>query len=121
MTRILCVWSPSWAIANWRRRNPSASSDKPFALIAIERGVRRLSAVDGAAAALGLFVGQKATDAVALVPDLAAADADPRPIRPRWRRFATGARASRPPLRSTRPTACSSISPASTICGAARR
>ena len=77
MTRILCVWSPTWAIANWRRRNPSASSDKPFALIATERGVRRLSAVDGAAAMLGLFVGQKATDAAALVPDLVTADADP--------------------------------------------
>ena len=77
MTRILCMWSPAWAIANWRRRHPSAWSDKPFALIATERGVRRLSAIDEAAEALGLFVGQKATDASALVPDLAAADADP--------------------------------------------
>ena len=33
--------------------------------------------MDAAAAALGLFVGQKATDAVALVPDLVLADADP--------------------------------------------
>ncbi len=40
--------------------------------------MRRLAAVDEAAAALGLFVGQKATDAAALVPDLAAAEADPR-------------------------------------------
>ena len=49
----------------------------PFALIATERGVRRLYAVDEAAAGLGLYVGQKATDALALVPELAAADADP--------------------------------------------
>lgn len=42
-----------------------------------ERGVRRLYAVDAAAAALGLFVGQKATDAAALVPELNLADADP--------------------------------------------
>ncbi len=42
MARILCVWSPTWAIANWRRRNPCASSDRPFALIAAETGVRRL-------------------------------------------------------------------------------
>ena len=49
----------------------------PFALIAAERGVRRLYAVDERAAALGLFPGQKATDAMALVPELAAADADP--------------------------------------------
>jgi protein ImuB len=80
MTRILCVWSPTWAIANWRRRNPSASSDEaraPFALIASDRGARRLSAIDETAAALGLFVGQKATDAAALVPELVTADADP--------------------------------------------
>jgi protein ImuB len=52
-------------------------ADPPFALIATERGVRRLYAVDETAAALGLFAGQKATDAMALVPELAAADADP--------------------------------------------
>ena len=39
--------------------------------------MRRLYAIDKAAAALGLFVGQKATDAMALVPELAVADADP--------------------------------------------
>jgi protein ImuB len=39
--------------------------------------VRRLYAIDEAAAALGLFVGQKATDAMALVPQLAIAEADP--------------------------------------------
>jgi protein ImuB len=39
--------------------------------------VRRLYAVDAAAAGLGLYVGQKATDALALVPELATADADP--------------------------------------------
>jgi len=39
--------------------------------------VRRLYAIDPAAAALGLFVGQKATDAMALVPELTTEDADP--------------------------------------------
>ena len=39
--------------------------------------MRRLYAIDEAAAALGLFVGQKATDAMALVPQLAIAEADP--------------------------------------------
>jgi protein ImuB len=76
MARILCVWSPTWPIANWRRRYGS-SGDEPFALIASESGVRRLFAVDETAASLGLFVGQKATDAAALVPELAVADADP--------------------------------------------
>ncbi len=48
-----------------------------MALIATERGVRRLYAIDPAAAALGLYVGQKATDAMALVPELVTAEADP--------------------------------------------
>ena len=39
--------------------------------------MRRLYAIDPAAAALGLYVGQKATDALALVPELATAEADP--------------------------------------------
>ena len=41
------------------------------------RAVRRLSAVSLEAARLGLRVGQKATDAAALVPDLISAEADP--------------------------------------------
>ncbi|MFI4976659.1 MAG: DUF6504 family protein [Caulobacterales bacterium] len=84
MPRILCVWSPNWAIATWRRKNPSVSpadspadSGRPFALVATERGVRRLTAVDEAAAALGLHAGQKVTDAMALVPELVTAEADP--------------------------------------------
>jgi protein ImuB len=47
------------------------------ALVQAERGVRRLYAADAGATALGLFVGQKATDAVALVPELILADANP--------------------------------------------
>src|SRR5580658_4957253 len=87
MPRILSVWSPTWPIATWRRKHPSrwpVSSQRdgafeaaPFALIATERGVRRLYAVDEAAAALGLFAGQKATDAMALVPELTTDEADP--------------------------------------------
>ncbi|MBS0332685.1 MAG: DNA polymerase Y family protein [Proteobacteria bacterium] len=77
MSRILCAWSPNWAIANWRRRNPSASPVEPFALIETVRAVRRLSAVSEAASRLGLSVGQKATDAMALVPELATAEAEP--------------------------------------------
>jgi protein ImuB len=87
MPRILSVWSPNWPIATWRRRNVSGSPDSaapgldpanpPFALITTDRGVRRLYAVDAAAAALGLFAGQKATDAMALVPELVTDEADP--------------------------------------------
>ena len=78
MPRILSVWSPNWAIATWRRRRRSSSpADAPFALITTDRGVRRLHAVSDAAASLGLFAGQKATDALALVPELITDEADP--------------------------------------------
>ncbi len=85
MPRILSVWSPTWAITTWRRKNASSSpAETPppqeagsLALIATERGVRRLYAIDQAAAALGLYIGQKATDAIALVPELVIAEADP--------------------------------------------
>src|SRR5689334_23083634 len=84
MGRILCAWSPTWAIDNWRRRNPSAAPPPearpelpPFALIEAVRGVRRLAAVSREAYALGLFAGQKATDAKALVPELETAEAEP--------------------------------------------
>jgi len=77
MARILCAWSPNWAIANWRRRNPSECQPSPFGLIETVKAVRRLSAVDKAAAAAGLYPGQKATDAAALVPDLFTAEAEP--------------------------------------------
>ena len=72
MGRILCAWSPSWAIANWRRRNAATQPrlSAPFALLEKVRGVRCLAAVDEAAERLGLFTGQKATDAFALVPEL---------------------------------------------------
>ena len=85
MARILSVWSPTWPISVWRRKNSSDSSDKntgiknsPFTLVISDRGTRRLYAVDEQAAALGLYRGQKAADAAALVPELAIADADPQ-------------------------------------------
>jgi protein ImuB len=108
MGRILCAWSPTWAIANWRRRNPSdspaeafsaevdtgsakkmrqskeslrrsptGSGSGPFGLIETVKAVRRLAAVDLQAARLGLRPGQKATDAMALVPELTTAEAEP--------------------------------------------
>ncbi|WP_337185187.1 DNA polymerase Y family protein [Phenylobacterium sp.] len=91
MTRILCAWSPHWAIANWRRRAaapPEAAPqgaelgadlgpETPFALVETVRQARRLAAVDRRAAALGLQPGQKLTDARARVPGLAVAPAEP--------------------------------------------
>ncbi|HEX6866667.1 MAG TPA: DNA polymerase Y family protein [Caulobacteraceae bacterium] len=88
MTRILSVWSATWPIAVWRRKNPSAfgpektahprgKKEIPLALVISERGVRRLYAVDEVAGSLGLYAGQKAADAAALAPELVTADADP--------------------------------------------
>jgi protein ImuB len=77
MSRILSVWLPTWPVTVWRRKNPSAELGKPLAIVIAERGVRRLYAVDEAACALGLYAGQKAADAAALVPELATVDADP--------------------------------------------
>ncbi len=54
------------------------SGDKnPLALLITEHGTRRLHALDAGARALGLYPGQKATDAAALVPELQTHDADP--------------------------------------------
>jgi protein ImuB len=77
MARFVCAWSPNWAIEGWIRRHPSVSRGEAFALAGLEAGVRRLTAVDERAAALGLFPGHKATDATALVPELIIAEADP--------------------------------------------
>ena len=52
-------------------------ASQPLALLITERGTRRLHALDAAARALGLFAGQKAADAAALVPEVQTADADP--------------------------------------------
>ena len=62
MDRILCAWLPTFAVESWRRRNPSASpaeGGEGFALVSQTRGVRRLSALDSSAAALGLFSGRR--------------------------------------------------------------
>lgn len=87
MARILSVWCPDWPITVWSRKSRSASGpdslppregeDGPLALLISDRGTRRLYALNAAARALGLYAGQKATDAAALVPELQTADADP--------------------------------------------
>lgn len=81
MARILSLWLPDWPVTVWRRKSAAGSgpSEKntPLALLITDRGTRRLHALDPAARALGLYPGQKATDAAALVPELVTADADP--------------------------------------------
>jgi len=69
--------APLTAPAEGKHHKAIAAAVPPFALIETVRGVRRLAAVDPVAARLGLFPGQKAADAAALVPELAAAEAEP--------------------------------------------
>jgi len=69
--------SPSVAFGDTSPFRGRISEDPPFALLVSERGTRRLAAVDAAAAARGLSAGQKAADALALVPQLVTADHDP--------------------------------------------
>ncbi len=56
---------------------PLGGGSPPFALLATEGGARRLAAVDERARAQGLSAGQKAADAMALVPSLVTFDHDP--------------------------------------------
>ncbi len=71
-----------WSRRNASERSPSPPFHKgkgdarPFALLIAEAGVRRLYALDAAARAVGLYAGQKAADAAALVPELDTAEAD---------------------------------------------
>lgn len=61
-----------------RRRPGLARPDEPLATVEAVDGVRRLAAVDPAAASRGLRSGQKLADARAVLPALKIADADPR-------------------------------------------
>ena len=62
----------------WKRRSARpGEAGEAAALVLPDRGVRKLYAVSAAASDLGLYPGQKAADAGALVPDLITDDADP--------------------------------------------
>ncbi|MDG2523692.1 DNA polymerase Y family protein [Caulobacter segnis] len=90
MPRILSLWCPNWPITTWRRKNAAGldlsspakrgrgeEKPRPLVLIQSEAGTRKLAAVDRTAVSLGLFAGQKAADAAALVPELDSVDYDP--------------------------------------------
>ncbi|MCC7275114.1 MAG: DNA polymerase Y family protein [Alphaproteobacteria bacterium] len=76
MRRIISLWLPSWPIDRWRQRR-AAPADGPFALVATVDGGRRLAALDAAAVAAGLRVGDALADARARLPALVTADAEP--------------------------------------------
>lgn len=79
MKRIVSIWLPSWPIFRLKRAEPEAVPGRqPFALV--ESGVHGLtvSAVNGAAARLGLEVGTALSDARAAHSSLASRPAEPR-------------------------------------------
>src|ERR1700730_9255887 len=76
MRRGMSLWRPRWPIDR-RRSGRRPAPDKPFVL-ALSVGNRRLvSAANAAAEALGVVPGLPLTDARALHPALAVAEADP--------------------------------------------
>jgi protein ImuB len=79
MKRIVSIWLPSWPIFRLKRAEPEAvPMRQPFALV--ESGVHglRVSAVNDAAARLGLEVGTALSDARAAHPALMSRPAEPR-------------------------------------------
>lgn len=79
MKRVVSLYLPNWPIDRWRRRLGDAAPPPDHPLVLVGRDGRRriLTACGPAARALGLRPGMAATQAHALVPDLAVFDADP--------------------------------------------
>jgi len=75
MRRFLSLWFPCFPTDRWRLRAEAYTG--PLALVARGQGGIRLTAVDRAAAGLGLAAGMSLADARALVPELMVADAEP--------------------------------------------
>ena len=133
MSRIVSVWLPRWPILRFlaaQAHTPTSATpvdpDQPFVLAVAATGGPRIAALNEAAEAAGLAVGDLLADARAKAAIIAGARRRSRRRRRRpahaWR---CGPRAtrrpSRPGARRTAPTASSSTSPAPRISSAARR
>jgi protein ImuB len=75
MRRVLSLSLPAFAIETWQRRRP-AETDRPRVLLLRDGNRLLLSAVDAAAAAVGLVPGLSLAEARALCPGLGTADWD---------------------------------------------
>lgn len=76
MRRVSFIWLPFWSIERARLCGAAPEAGRPFALIETAKGALRLAALDPAASAAGLCVGQTLADARALLPELCVADHD---------------------------------------------
>jgi protein ImuB len=78
MKRVVSIWLPSWPIFRLKRAEPTAvPSQQPFALIESGTHGLTITAVNGAAARLGIEVGTSLTDARAAHPGLVSRPAEP--------------------------------------------
>jgi protein ImuB len=80
--RYLSLWLPEWPVERVRLKarrgnQPFPPDEAPLALVAHERGVPRLAAVNPAGRALGLGPGLALADARAICPGLLVRDAEP--------------------------------------------
>ena len=97
--RYISLWLPEWPIQRMRLKarrtgRPLPPADAPLALVATDRGVPRLTAVNPAGRALSLTPGLALADARAICPVLLLRDAEPAadadelgktPELPEWR------------------------------------
>jgi protein ImuB len=76
--RAMFVWLPNFAMTLARHRKPPlAKAKEPLVLIEKYGNIRRIAALDGPAAEAGLYLHQPFGDALAICPELIAADTEP--------------------------------------------
>ena len=80
MKRVVSLFLPTWPAARLFRKLGSGapSPDTPVVLVGREGSRRMVLAVNAAARALGLHSGMSATQAQALLPNLATFEAEPK-------------------------------------------
>jgi protein ImuB len=76
--RAMFVWLPNFAMTRARlKRPPLAKPHEPLVLLEKHGTIRRIAALDGPAIGAGLYLHQPLADALAVLPTLIAADAEP--------------------------------------------
>jgi protein ImuB len=77
--RAMFVWLPNFAMTLARlRKPPLAKAKEPLVLIEKHGNIRRIASLDGPATKAGLYLHQPLGDALAICPELIAADTEPQ-------------------------------------------